>query len=241
MTDRTCDTTGCDRKRHARGLCASCYAKQYKAKHYTTDPHECAHCGVTFKRYSISRSECCSNECAQRLRFGWPKPSASVELVHIPRATPVATVPPKRSRWFGCRCATCGEAFIAEGFHSTCSERCGQTFRRRKKRDHCARRKLAQGRFAVAHSIRMSIYERDGWTCQICGGRTSTTYRHDDPWSPTLDHIIPQSTQALPDHSPGNLRLVHALCNSLRGDRPVTDEQVALLATQEPSYGMVHQ
>jgi hypothetical protein len=37
-------------------------------------------------------------------------------------------------------------------------------------------------------------------------------------YAASLDHIIPQSMQLIPDHSPSNLRLVHRWCNSARGD-----------------------
>ena len=79
-------------------------------------------------------------------------------------------------------------------------------------------------------SRRRRLYERDGWMCRICGEATSRIYDEADPWSPTLDHIEPQSATLLPDHSDGNLRTAHALCNSIRSDGVLTDDEVRALA-----------
>jgi hypothetical protein len=70
-------------------------------------------------------------------------------------------------------------------------------------------------RWKIPAARRNALYERDGWTCQLCGDPVdpeSTTGN----WAPTLDHIIPRSHGG--DHSDGNLRLAHRWCNSVRGD-----------------------
>lgn len=62
---------------------------------------------------------------------------------------------------------------------------------------------------------RLAIYERDGWTCQLCGEPTSRRYSSSDPLSPTLDHRVPYSLGGTNDSQ--NLQLAHAICNSTRG------------------------
>lgn len=64
----------------------------------------------------------------------------------------------------------------------------------------------------------MAIYERDGWTCQLCMEPVDPALPPGDVWSATLDHIVPQSHMLIPDHSDDNLRLAHLWCNSVRGD-----------------------
>jgi len=59
---------------------------------------------------------------------------------------------------------------------------------------------------------------RDGWQCQLCSYPVSPDEHYLSDYAASLDHIIPQSQQLLPDHSPRNLRLVHRWCNSSRGD-----------------------
>lgn len=131
-----------------------------------------------------------------------------------PTAPQVTTVRPKRKRWFACTCRVCGTPFITVAPYTHCSDECRKVTRRSINQA----RKAREGKFSIADSARLAIYERDAWACQICGTETSRTYSWDDPLSPTLDHIIPQSRQLLPDHTPANLRLAHALCNSLRGN-----------------------
>lgn len=84
--------------------------------------------------------------------------------------------------------------------------------------------------FSVSPIRRREIYARDGWICQICGEPTSPQWTRGDPWSPTLDHIEPQSATLIPDHSDRNLRTAHAFCNTARCNARLTDAEVRLSA-----------
>jgi hypothetical protein len=92
-----------------------------------------------------------------------------------------------------------------------CSEACSVSARFK-------RRSSGLTSFTVSPKVRASIYERDGWICQICFFPVDRAAHYRSNWAPSLDHIVPQSLMLVPDHSPGNLRLSHLLCNSLRGD-----------------------
>lgn len=106
-------------------------------------------------------------------------------------------------------CSWCAETFTAAaGVY--CSDRCkvAAGFKRR-----------SGGKsFTVSPRARLAIYERDSWDCQLCARPVDRSLHHRDNWSASLDHIIPQSHMLIPDHSPSNLRLVHRMCNSMRGD-----------------------
>lgn len=107
-------------------------------------------------------------------------------------------------------CTWCDEPFMAlagdwERRSLYCSSRCARNAGR-------ARR----GRFLVPPKVRQAIYERDDWTCQLCGEAVDPIAK--DMWRATLDHITPQSHQLVPDHSPDNLQLAHLWCNSVKGD-----------------------
>jgi len=82
----------------------------------------------------------------------------------------------------------------------------------------------------VPPKVRRAIYERDGWMCQLCDDPVDPDLGQSDLWGPTLDHIVCQSWGEEPDHSPGNLRLAHRWCNSVRGDERFYHEDVLKLA-----------
>lgn len=213
---KTCVNEACDRKVQSRGMCSSHYSVWHRKingrkKHTKT----CGFCGHSFITTSTV-SKFCTESCSKRDHYGWSR-SKEVVLAHVePRATtaPETIVPPLRKRWFACVCRVCGTNFIDKAPYTHCGDECRQVTRRAGLHAH----RVRQGKFSVTDAKRSAIYERDNWECKICGEETARVYTHGDPFSPTLDHIIPQSTQTLPDHSEGNLRLAHSLCNSIRGD-----------------------
>jgi 5-methylcytosine-specific restriction endonuclease McrA len=74
---------------------------------------------------------------------------------------------------------------------------------------------------------RKKVFERDDWTCHICGESTSKSYDHADPWSPTLDHIIPIS-QGGP-HLYENVALAHSYCNAVKCDGRSGEDAATML------------
>lgn len=71
----------------------------------------------------------------------------------------------------------------------------------------------------ISRETRVQIYERDDWTCQICGDLVDVLVDFNHRLAPTLVHIIPRSLVLVPDHSESNLRTAHRWCNSQRGNR----------------------
>lgn len=119
----------------------------------------------------------------------------------------------------GCRCAGC-RAANAESMREYAA--------RRKERDgvslYSQNRKHdgAHGHF-IPRADRLAVYERDGWTCQLCGDPVDQTLHYNDRMAATLDHIEPQSLSLIPNHDPENLRLAHRACNSRRNNKAVTE------------------
>jgi len=68
----------------------------------------------------------------------------------------------------------------------------------------------------VSRKVRLGVYERDGWICQLCGEPVDPNLHPNHRYGATLDHIVCQSWTNEPDHSPANLRLSHRTCNSRR-------------------------
>lgn len=234
---KTCVDCGRTFERKHGRICNTCTSKRYRARHgrkrsatdLTYRPKavvkSCGWCGVEYETRE-RRSTACSAVHGRWLA-AHGAPSASRELVHVPeeprRWVSRFTPTPHPPRWWAVLvqgpCAWCGEEFTAPtgtGQARHCSKNCARSAT-----------KYARGkRFIIAPRVRQRIYERDGWRCQICGFPVAHRYSAHDPFSPTLDHIVPQSHTLIPDHSESNLRTACALCNSLRGDDSRSDDEV---------------
>lgn len=65
----------------------------------------------------------------------------------------------------------------------------------------------------------LEIFERDGWTCQLCGEPVLPFIKGLHPRQATLDHVVPVSRGG--EHVASNLQLAHLGCNSAKRDRMV--------------------
>lgn len=213
----TSECEGCGREMPivARGRCGSCLSRDSRARRgYTRAVHSrvCEFCSEPFETKD-SRTRFCSAFCGYGGTYGWSKSKDVVLRTSAKKPTPVwrGHVVPSSQGFSAGRCEECGERFVREGRTSYCSARCRDRASNRRQR-------LARGKFVVPDRVRREIYERDGWVCQLCETPVDVGLPVEHVLSATLDHIVPQSHQLVPDHSPSNLRLAHRICNSLRGD-----------------------
>lgn len=138
------------------------------------------------------------------LAEGRPGPAQSKALRVIKKAAEGV----KSNRvWVAGECPWCGDYFV--GLGAFCSRSC-------RKYERESRNPF---KFVISPTARREIYERDDWVCQLCFDPVDPTLHFLDSWAATLDHIIPQSSMLIPDHSSGNLQLAHRMCNSIKGDR----------------------
>lgn len=56
--------------------------------------------------------------------------------------------------------------------------------------------------------------------CALCGKPVDFSLKYPDPWSPTIDHIIPINKGGHPSDI-NNLQLAHFRCNRLKADKIV--------------------
>lgn len=69
----------------------------------------------------------------------------------------------------------------------------------------------------------LTVFERDNWTCGLCGNKIDKRYRQPSPECATLDHITPISValeEAWPIeeiHTYANVQAAHLECNLAKG------------------------
>ncbi|MFJ8594867.1 HNH endonuclease [Streptomyces sp. NPDC093598] len=86
----------------------------------------------------------------------------------------------------------------------------------------CRRRERLTLRRALQHDLdagtvsRIAIYQRDGWTCHICGDPVDRDAVVPDLAAPVLDHVVPLARGGT--HDEGNLKTAHFYCNSVKRD-----------------------
>lgn len=89
------------------------------------------------------------------------------------------------------------------------------------------RRRAREKMSMVGRFRRSDIFERDQYTCHLCGRQTDPLIRVPDPFAPTLDHVVPLSKGG--SHTEGNIRTACFICNSRRGDRSVDEFRTSLV------------
>lgn len=173
----------------------------------------CARCGRVSKVQKRSSGVFCSRDCARAATLDKVRPRKTDELVHAPHLRDTRGRHVFGTVWVAGGCAHCGNNFVGRQGSVYCSNRCSSnaSWKRRYER---------VGAFYISQEERLAIYERDGWVCQLCMAPVDKALPTQHRMGATLDHIECQSWALIPDHSPGNLRLAHRLCNSLRGNDP---------------------
>ena len=82
--------------------------------------------------------------------------------------------------------------------------------------DSCHRRNARLREATVEKFTRVEVFERDGWTCGVCGGGVDPGAPARSPWSASLDHIIPLAKGGA--HSRENTQCAHLVCNMRKSD-----------------------
>lgn len=71
----------------------------------------------------------------------------------------------------------------------------------------------------ISKSKRLAIYERDDWTCHICGDPVNRAAKVPELDAPTLDHVIALAAGGA--HDEANLKTAHFYCNSVKRELPL--------------------
>ncbi len=205
------------------------YQRRYKEKHghYQTRLYDrprqhvitCQRCGreaVVTKR----AARYCSHGCFYDARYGAQRPRMdartaarlkrhSKALARLERA---AAGVRGKGVWTSGRCSQCGTEFVRHSFGSPVTH-CSTTCRRR---ERALNRRGLQRDLDAGRVSRMAIYQRDDWTCHICGDPVDRDAVVPDLAAPVLDHVVPLARGG--SHSEANLKTAHFYCNSVKRD-----------------------
>lgn len=208
---------------------------------------QCKGCGTSFQPRGVDRTQFCSRECAfayktahrlppdRRKRApAQPKVACCAVCSGSFETKTGATVCSKpcaiararaASREHNRRkvgekrhvCRECGVTFEpAYGIkqRTYCSEQCANRSGRRPAR---LARKARQRAVTVETVDPIKVFERDRWTCQLCGIKAPRRLRGSfDDQAPELDHIVPLSKGG--EHSYRNTQCACRKCNAAKGD-----------------------
>lgn len=215
MSQRTCTVDGCAGVHLARGFCRSHYNRWHYAG--STELPErsaaCEHCGEPVKPRSATGpgSVYCSRSCRGKASYA----RNAERLRAKARAKRASQREPRR-------CLCCYAVFAPGTARQIyCSKTCS------KRMQNAARR--AKRREAYVERLHWRVlFNEDGPNCYICGDPTDPTDSVPIKGAtliglayPTLDHIIPLSRGG--SHERANVRLAHHYCNSVKGDRPLSE------------------
>lgn len=215
MAQRTCDVEGCEKVHRARGLCLMHWKREHGTP--TRYARTCCVCDAVYQS-ARPDGRFCSDVCKgkayqveNRTRSRGLVGPVEHSWCELPERHPARQCAPRARTWYAGTCGWCAAPFIdSQPAARFCSVRCGKMAGKAKR-----------GRFIVPPHIRLAIYERDGWVCQLCMEPVTADLMTTDPcndWAPSLDHIECQAWALVPDHSPSNLRLAHRWCNAVRGN-----------------------
>lgn len=153
----------------------------------------CRHCGKTFtvtgKR---DRTYCYDSWCAQSA-YRQRKQAGEAKMVVAHDVT----------------CDECGARFVARYPSARwCSKSCANRYWGRI-------RSRQRSVLSDAKYTDREIFERDGWSCYLCGEQVRMDVPRLHPLGATIDHVVPLSRGGIDE--PSNLRTAHWRCNSLKG------------------------
>lgn len=243
--DRTCSIDGCHQLQAARGWCSPHYQAWYSHGTPTPTPIECVDCGVDLGRPQ-GRKERCSVCAYERVKASARERSARLVAEGANRKAPRSWTCSRCGQDAGTsvRARSLCHACSRDSSASECTERdCGRPTRARglcsmhykrarraegvdwkrspwddaRRNSYHKRRALKAGSAAGPAFSNSDVFERDGWLCGLCDEPVSPDAVYPDPFSPSLDHVVPLSRGGA--HSLENSQLAHLRCNVRKGAR----------------------
>lgn len=237
--ERPCSAEGCERVAVIRDWCRPHYMRWWKSQERAGTPCGADGCGSLVwihGRCRAHQAPCAVPDC-ETPSFSW-----GLCQKHYTRRIRYADVEVVKDRfalrWAAFQmehpCSECGEPYLpAPGDPVVMHPKCKKAQKRRVARekyttaDGLRKSDLRRARERGSEWERVAkgkIFERDGWRCQICGGKTRG--RYPSPLSASLDHIVPVSKGG--GHVASNMQTAHLRCN-LQKSTGATNDQLRLV------------
>lgn len=108
-------------------------------------------------------------------------------------------------------CMYCGGPVNRQLGALYCSPKCNTL-------SNVAARRVRKLRLPAELIDHLNVFERDNWTCHLCGDPVSPAVKRTDPFGASLDHIIPISIPGCPGHVWENVALAHRWCNGSKSN-----------------------
>lgn len=131
----------------------------------------------------------------------------------------------KASDWYNRKhgdtrpCTSCGKVISRNG-NRMCNE-CRRAAKAEQRRASKAIRRAREKTNGLCERIKpKSVFERDGWVCQLCRDPVARNEKVPHPRAPTLDHIIPLSKGG--PHTIDNVQCACFECNYIKSDSVAT-------------------
>ena len=217
---------------------------------------QCKHCGVTYRPKRKDRTSYCSRDCSYAAQKAAALPDQVLKQIALDKARAKAKGPfsvvcsvcakphvsklphtkycsdlCRKAGWTRPKvhvaCVDCGVTVTGTMAKHLC-DRCN---RKRSKASNPWKARKRAKRHGVAYQPinPAKVFERDNWTCQICGSKTPAKQRGTiDINAPELDHRIPISKGG--PHTWENVQCACRRCNIAKGNKSSAG-QMPLFAT----------
>lgn len=195
------------------------YSRRYDKPRTKAYQIVCAHCGRD-ATVTKTTAKYCSHACFYDARYGEQRSREYTrEAIRLKRRSKALGRLEKAAAgtrghgvWTAGVCRSCGTTFVRHSF-STPVVYCSGACRRREK---VTLRRALQHDLDAGMVSRIAIYQRDDWTCHICGDPVDRDAVVPDLAAPVLDHVVPLARGGA--HDEVNLRTAHFYCNSVKRD-----------------------
>lgn len=190
------------------------YAK-LKAEQNPIKPKVCPNCGITFTPDIFHPHKIFHDNVCQRQYSHKKERQKRTELERLIREEggKLKKYPnPRNIKPVIKICEYCNEPFITTRKHQHFHPDCNRKFQTQK-------RNAIKNNINSVSYTRKSIFQRDKYTCYLCGKPLNMDAQACDPDSPTIDHIIPISKGG--DDIPNNIKSAHYLCNIQKSNKDI--------------------